>query len=142
MRVDIPHLARSPLFPAPVQAKSAHRALGRIAAVVCVVLGGCGDKPPPALGGDPDNGRLLLRQFGCGSCHHIPGVAAARGNVGPSLEGVGKRVYLGGVLPNTPENMVRWILDPKQFDPETAMPDLPVAEGQARDIVAYLQGLK
>lgn len=140
--MSAPDLSPGSLFPAWVQAKCADRALGRIAAVVCVVLAGCGDKPPSALGGDPDNGRLLLRQFGCGSCHRIPGVAAARGNVGPSLEGVGKRVYLGGVLPNTPENMVRWILDPKQFDPETAMPDLPVAEGQARDIVAYLQGLK
>ena len=129
-------------FPAHTPLKRAQRALGRVAAVVCVVLTGCSDTPPPALGGDPENGRLLLRQFGCGSCHRIPGVAAARGNVGPSLEGVGKRVYLGGVLPNTPENMVRWILDPKRFDPETAMPDLPVAEGQARDIAAYLQGLK
>ncbi len=140
--MSTPSLSCRSLFAADVQAKGAHRALGRIAAVVCVVLAGCSDTPPPALGGDADNGRLLLRQFGCGSCHRIPGVPAARGNVGPSLEGVGKRVYLGGVLPNTPENMVRWILDPKQFDPETAMPDLPVAEGQARDIVAYLQGLK
>ncbi|WP_332674559.1 c-type cytochrome [Aromatoleum sp.] len=135
-------LSSGSLFPAAIRATSPHRVLGRFAAVVCIVLAGCGDNPPPALGGDPDNGRLLLRQFGCGSCHRIPGVAAARGNVGPSLEGVATRVYLGGVLPNTPENMVRWIRNPKQFDPETAMPDLPIAEGQARDIVAYLQGLK
>lgn len=113
-----------------------------IAILVGVAIAGCTDETQPALGGDPDNGRLLLRQFGCGSCHRIPGVAAARGNVGPPLDGVGRRVYLGGVLPNTPENMVRWIRNPKQFDPQTAMPDLPVSEGQARDIVAYLQGLK
>jgi cytochrome c2 len=136
------NLSCGSLCPPRVRARCAQHALGRIVTVVCLALAGCGDKPPSALGGDPDNGRLLLRQFGCGSCHRIPGVASARGNVGPSLEGVGKRVYLGGVLPNTPENMVRWILDPKQFDSETAMPDLPVAEGQARDIVAYLQGLK
>jgi len=142
MRVSTSPLSGSSLFPPDIRATSPHRALGRLAVIVCLVIAGCSDNRPPALGGDPDNGRLLLRQFGCGSCHRIPGVAAARGNVGPSLEGVGNRVYLGGVLPNTPENMVRWILNPKQFDPETAMPDLPIAEAQARDVVAYLQGLK
>lgn len=110
--------------------------------LLCAAVAGCGDEARAPLGGDPDNGRLLLRQFGCGSCHRIPDVAGAKGNVGPSLEGIARRVYLGGVLPNTPENMVRWIRNPKQFDPPTAMPTLPVSEGQARDMVAYLQGLK
>ena len=142
MRVSPLLLSCDSIFLADARVKSRRRRLGWRAAVICVVLAGCGDTPPPALGGDPENGRLLLRQFGCGSCHRIPGVAAARGNVGPSLDGVGQRVYLGGVLPNTPENMARWIRNPKQFDPETAMPDLPVSEGQAHDMVAYLQGLK
>lgn len=107
---------------------------------LCCVLAACGDDAQ--LPGDAESGRLLLRQFGCGACHRIPGVAAATGNVGPPLAGVARRVYLGGMLPNTPENMARWIRDPKHFDPDTAMPDLPVGEGQARDMVAYLQGLR
>ena len=111
-------------------------------ALACLALAACGSGEPPALGGDPERGRLLLRQFGCGSCHRIPGVPAAKGNTGPPLDGIGRRVYLGGVLPNSPANMVDWIRDPRRFDPETAMPDLQVSEGHARDMVAYLQELK
>ena len=84
------------------------------------------------------NGRLLLQQYGCGSCHAIPGVANARGNAGPTLAGVRSRVYIGGFLPNTPENMARWIVSPRAIDPLTAMPDLQVPPAHASDMVAYL----
>ncbi len=93
-------------------------------------------------GGNAEHGRLLLRQFGCGTCHRIAGVADAQGNVGPPLDGVAQRVYLGGVLPNSPDNMVRWIRGPKDFDPQTAMPALGVGEEHARDMVAYLYTLR
>jgi cytochrome c len=113
----------------------------RLIAAFSVVLAGCGaDKP--ALDGDPERGRLLLRQFGCGACHRIPGVADAQGNVGPPLDGVAKRVSLAGVLPNSAAAMARWIRAPKAFDPQTAMPTLGVSEEHARDMVAYLQTLK
>jgi cytochrome c2 len=105
--------------------------------VLLLALCGCGAEPA-ALGGDPERGQLLLRQYGCSSCHDIPGVAGARGNVGPPLEGVARRAYLGGVLPNTPENMARWIRGPQRFDPLTPMPDMQVTEPHARDMVAYL----
>lgn len=108
---------------------------------LCLALGACGDEahqPSARNTGDAERGRLLLRQYGCGSCHSIPGVAAATANVGPPLEGVAHRVYLGGVLPNTPENMASWIRDPQRYDPLTAMPDMQVPEQEARDMVAYL----
>lgn len=103
----------------------------------CLMLAACGESPP-TNGGDARNGRLLLRQFGCGSCHEIPGVAAAVGRTGPPLEGVGKRTYLAGGVPNSPDNMARFIMKPQQFDPRTTMPDLQVSEAHARDMVAYL----
>lgn len=108
---------------------------------LCLALTACGDRKPQQSagnGGDAERGRLLLRQYGCGSCHSIPGVAAATANVGPPLEGVAHRVYLGGVLPNTPENMASWIRDPQRYDPLTAMPNMQVPEQEARDMVAYL----
>lgn len=108
------------------------------ALAVAIAAAAC-QRAAPALGGDPENGRLLLRQFGCGACHRIPGVAGATGNTGPSLEGVGRRVYLAGMLPNTPANMVRWIRDPRAISPPTAMPDLQVGADAARDMTAYLQ---
>jgi cytochrome c len=107
------------------------------AAGLVLALGACGAETP-ALDGNAENGRLLLRQFGCGSCHRIDGVADAQGNIGPPLNGVARRVYLAGVLPNSPEAMARWIRAPKSFDPQTAMPDLGVSEAHARDMVAYL----
>jgi cytochrome c2 len=106
------------------------------------LLAACEPQSAPALGGDPENGRLLLRQFACGSCHAIPGVANASGEVGPPLAAVGRRVYLGGVLPNTPENMASFIRAPHKADPRTAMPDMGVTEAHARDMVAYLYTLK
>lgn len=105
----------------------------RIAALA-LLLSACGSE----LGADAERGRLLLRQFGCGTCHSIPGVADAQGNTGPPLGGVAKRVYLAGMVPNSPENMARWIRNPRAFDPQTAMPQLGVSEEHARDMVAYL----
>jgi cytochrome c2 len=109
-----------------------------------LLLAACSGAPPaPSLqGADPAEGRLLLRQYGCGSCHRIPGVADAQGNVGPPLDLVGRRIYLAGMLPNTPENMMQWIRAPRQVDPLTRMPDLQVPERHARDMTAYLQTLR
>jgi cytochrome c len=113
----------------------------RLAFFMAIFLVACGEAPP-VREGNAENGKLLLRQYGCGTCHRIPGVAAADGNVGPPLEGIARRVYLGGVLPNTPENMRRWIRGPQKVDPLTVMPDLQVGEAHARDMVAYLYRLR
>jgi cytochrome c2 len=109
----------------------------RLGFLIFGLLTACGEAPHSPEG-NPENGRLLLRQYGCGSCHRIPGVADADGKVGPPLAGIARRVYLAGVLPNTPENMARWIQGPQQFEPRTAMPNLQVSQAQARDMVAYL----
>jgi cytochrome c1 len=118
---------------------------GRAAALAAALLAaGCGDdaRSPAPVAGDTANGKLLLRQYACGSCHEIPGVANAMGNTGPSLRAVGSRIYLAGMLPNTPPNMVRWIRKPQEIDPLTAMPDLQVPEQHARDMTAYLHTLR
>lgn len=100
------------------------------------LLAGCARQAP--VPGNSENGRLLLRQFGCGQCHRIPGVADAQGAAGPPLARIGERAYLGGVLPNSPANLARWIRDPQAFDPRTTMPNLGVTEAHAQDMVAYL----
>ena len=113
----------------------------RLILVLCAAaLTGCGKEKAPF--GDPQAGRLLLRQYGCGTCHRIPGVAAARGNVGPPLDRLAHRVYLAGMLPNTAENLSFWIRHPRKIDPRTAMPDMQVTETHARDMVAYLYTLR
>jgi cytochrome c2 len=94
------------------------------------------------VGGNPDRGPTLIRSYGCGTCHTIAGVAGANGLVGPPLAGIAQRSYIAGVLPNAPENMVRWIENPKAVDSLTAMPVLGVSPADARDIAAYLYTLR
>ena len=93
-------------------------------------------------GGDPSRGPDLLRRYGCQSCHTIPGVVGANGLVGPPLAGIASRSYIAGVLPNAPDNMLRWIRDPKDVDAKTAMPNTGVTPSDARHIAAYLYTLK
>jgi cytochrome c2 len=89
-------------------------------------------------GGDPERGPAAIARYGCGGCHEIPAVTAAHGKVGPSLEGIGERVYIAGVLRNTPDNLVRWIVDPPSVDPLTVMPRTGIDQFAARDVAAFL----
>jgi len=41
-------------------------------------------------------------------------------------------------VPNTQDNLVRWIMDPQAIDPDNAMPNMGVSERDAIDISAYL----
>lgn len=92
--------------------------------------------------GDPVQGRVLIRSFGCGACHGIPGIPEADGIVGPPLDRMAERAYLAGVLANTHENMMRWLRDPPAVDPATAMPKVEMSEDQALHIAAYLYTLR
>lgn len=87
---------------------------------------------------DPQQGRVAIMEYGCGSCHEIPGIREADGRVGPRLDRLTEQSYIAGVLANTPENLVVWIQDPRDVNPLTAMPDLGVSEDEARNIAAYL----
>lgn len=103
---------------------------------------GCGKTPAmPVPGGDVERGKSAVLRYGCAACHAIPGTANQGSNVGPPLDRIAKRAYLGGVLPNTPADMVRWLQNPPQVDPRTAMPNLGMSEAEAKDIAAYLYTL-
>lgn len=91
--------------------------------------------------GEPERGRQAIARYGCGGCHEIPGVRAARGQVGPPLKGVGGRVFIAGERENTPDNLMQWIVDPHSIDADTAMPRVGVSPADARDIAAYLYTL-
>lgn len=91
----------------------------------------------PAFG-NPGRGEIALRQYACVTCHAIPGMVDAEGRAGPALDGLAFRAYIAGLLPNTPENLVRWIRAPQRVLPGGAMPDLGVTEQDARDMAAYL----
>jgi cytochrome c2 len=93
-------------------------------------------------GGDVDAGRAAVKTYGCDACHTIPGVIDARGLVGPPLTQIANRIYIAGVLTNTPDNLIEWIQNAPGVDPRTAMPNLGVDETAARNIAAYLYTLR
>ena len=120
----------------PAQTRGSYRALVEATA-------------PPAAAGQPDaaavpaypdakRGRMALTQYACQACHAIPGVTGPDTFVGPPLAGLSQRKYVAGVLPNTADNLARWIRVPHEIDPHTTMPTLGVTERDARDMAAYL----
>jgi mono/diheme cytochrome c family protein len=92
--------------------------------------------------GDPERGKTAISQYACTTCHHIPGIVGPYAPVGPPLERIATRDYIAGVLPNSAENMLRWLRVPQEVNPRTAMPNLGVTERDAADIAAYLYTLR
>jgi cytochrome c2 len=117
-----------------------------LAGATLALLAACTAQDPPQAntiaGADPARGVAAMQRYGCGSCHRIPGVPGARGLVGPPLDAYAHRALLAGQLPNTPANLIAWIVDPPRMIPGTGMPAMGVAERDARDIAAYLYGLR
>ena len=92
--------------------------------------------------GDPARGRKAIQQYACTTCHRIPGETGLRASVGPPLDNMGKRSFIAGLLPNTPENMAHWLQTPQEIHPGSAMPNLGVTARDARDMAAYLHTLQ
>jgi cytochrome c len=92
--------------------------------------------------GDARRGALLIAQYQCGACHVIPGMAAARGAEGPPLTSFGLRSYIAGRVPNRPDLLARWIARPSDLVPSATMPDMGVPAQDARDMAAWLTGLR
>lgn len=92
-------------------------------------------------GGDAGRGEAAIQQYGCNSCHTIPGVPQANATVGPPLTDWALRRYIAGTLLNNPENLITWIRFPQSIEPGSVMPDMGVTESDARDIAAYLYTL-
>jgi cytochrome c len=124
--------------------KSCARLL-RALTIACLFLTGCDAKSEKSTAdpsGDRKRGMDLIKQYGCGGCHLIPGIADATGNVGPPLLHVGTRTYIAGFFSNSPENMALWIQDPQKALPGNAMPRMGVTPQDSRDIAAFLHTLK
>jgi cytochrome c2 len=117
-----------------------------LAATIAVCTVGCRSslfrEAAELTGGDPGRGRAALERYGCTNCHTVSGLDGAIGRNGPALDGVASRNRLAGGLENTPENMIRWIRDPRSIDRYTSMPNLSLSPEEARDIAAFLYTLK
>ncbi len=109
-----------------------------LAACSGIVASSAASVRPSIPGGDAARGKANILQYGCGSCHMIPGIENANGLVGPPLIHWAKRGFIAGELQNSPDNLVTWLKDPHAVEPKTDMPNLGLSELQARDIAAYL----
>jgi cytochrome c1 len=115
-----------------------------VAVVLAFAVAGCDAETPPRAQdtGDPDKGRRVIAQAGCGACHEIPGVSGASGVVGPSLRRFAGRTLIAGVHVNEPQVLVSWLRDAPELSPGTGMPEMPISEQEARDAAAYLYTLR
>lgn len=117
-----------------------------VALPILLLLGCTGGRETPlyhvATGGDARSGKNVIQSSGCGACHTIPGIHAAYGELGPPLNSFSRRSMIAGELPNTPDNLVRWIENPPSVESGTAMPNLGLDDKQARDAAAYLYTLR
>ena len=102
-----------------------------------LTLLGCGEYSVAS-----SSGRLLIEHYQCGTCNQVPGVNGAAGRVAVTLESFGLRSYIAGDVPNTHENLVRWIMDPHAVVPGTLMPDMGVTLTDAQQIATYLRQLR
>ncbi|MGI8548544.1 MAG: c-type cytochrome [Gemmatimonadaceae bacterium] len=92
--------------------------------------------------GNATRGRTTIAAYGCGSCHSIPGVRGANGMVGPPLDHWSQRRIIAGEVPNDPARLITWLTVPQSIEPGTAMPNMGVTDGEARDMAAYLYTLR
>ena len=121
-----------------------HPNISRLAAATAsALLAACLPAPQARQGpGDAERGRRLIAQYQCGACHSVPGVEDAQGTRAVTLEAFGRRSYIAGRVPQQPELLVGWIVEPASLVPGTTMPAMGVGERDARDIAAYLGGLR
>jgi cytochrome c2 len=83
----------------------------------------------------------IIRTHSCIGCHVIPGIPEAVGKIGPTLEGLGDRPRIAnGTLRNSPENLRRWLRDPKAVM-MTMMPNTGLTEPELDVLVKFLQTL-
>jgi len=113
-----------------------------VALAVTVGLAACEAESAVPKTSEADRGAKLIATTGCGMCHQIPGIAGADGEIGPPLDHIASRVYIAGMLRNSPENLSAWIQHPQTYVPGNAMPEMGVSADDARSIAAYLDTLR
>jgi cytochrome c oxidase subunit 2 len=78
----------------------------------------------------------------CASCHTLRGTSA-RGRIGPDLTHLMSRKTLAALtIPNTPNYLGAWVIDPQQFKPGNKMPGLQLKGAEFTQLINFLRSLK
>jgi cytochrome c oxidase subunit 2 len=87
-------------------------------------------------------GQAVFMRSTCVMCHTIGGTDAGA-RLGPDLTHLASRSMLAsGTLPNTPQYLAAWIIDPQRFKKGSNMPPTPLSAGDLNALMAYLETLK
>ncbi len=93
---------------------------------------------------DPDNGKDLLFSRVCGGCHRIlsdTGGGLGTGAIGPNLSGLLTSHYpetFGGRGKWTPDNLKRWLRNPRSVKPAALMPPIPLSPEQVEGLAPLM----
>jgi cytochrome c oxidase subunit 2 len=86
-------------------------------------------------------GQRIFESTACVDCHTIAGTGA-RGRFGPNLTHLMSRETIAaGAVPNTHENLRRWIQDPDSFKPGSRMPAMGLSSREYDAVTSYLETL-
>ena len=100
------------------------------------------ERKPAADDPDAGAGRSALLAQSCVNCHRVRGTPA-NGGYAPDLTHLMSRQTLAaGMVPNTPENLRRWVADPQQIKTGCLMPAFGLDDRQRDDIVRCLETLR
>ncbi|MFQ5916677.1 MAG: c-type cytochrome, partial [Candidatus Binatia bacterium] len=66
-----------------------------------------------------EDGRTVFIVQACVGCHTVQGIPEAQGKVGPELTHFASNSLIAGVLPNSEENLRKWLKDPPAVKPGT-----------------------
>src|ERR1700674_4016155 len=96
---------------------------------------------PAQVNDTVSSGRLIFQMTSCINCHTIAGTSA-HGRFGPDLTHLMSRdTIASGVVPNTPENLRRWIRNPDAIKPGSRMPAMNLNDQELDAVTAYLASL-
>lgn len=101
-----------------------------------------GERKPAAEVASAAEGRALFLGQSCVNCHRVRGTPA-EGTYAPDLTHLMSRgTIAAGMVPNTPEELRRWIDDPQKIKPGCLMPAFGLDERDTSRIIDYLQTLR
>jgi cytochrome c oxidase subunit 2 len=94
--------------------------------------------------GDPAaaEGEAVFMHNACINCHTIGGTVST-GRFGPDLTHVASRdTIASGAVPNTPQNLRKWIDDPDSLKHGSLMPSMHLNAHDLNAVTAYLTQLR
>jgi cytochrome c oxidase subunit II len=99
-------------------------------------------RQPVRAGASVSVGQKIFETTSCINCHTVAGTAA-NGRFGPDLTHLMSRETLAaGAVPNTAENLRRWIQNPDAFKPGSRMPAMGLADRELDAVTTYLETLR